>query len=141
MANILTPAAQAYQDFLVTVTAERNVRFVITVSKDDNGNISSVHANRDFATKDEAAAHCATFPKYVGVKPGTCRGLLDDAYTVWGTANFYVQIAADGVNKGINESGVKRLRKFLALADYVYMPLYGNSLTAEEFAAFVASVK
>lgn len=46
----------------------------------------------------------ARFPKYVGVKSAT--------NSLW----FEVHFNADGVNKGRNETGIKRVRKFLELA-------------------------
>jgi hypothetical protein len=46
----------------------------------------------------------AKFPKYVKLKVST--------NTLW----FEVHFNADGVNKGRNETGIKRVRKFLELA-------------------------
>jgi hypothetical protein len=52
----------------------------------------------------DLATIAARFPKYVGIKVAT--------NSLW----FEVHFNADGVNKGKNEAGIKRLRKFLEIA-------------------------
>lgn len=69
----------------------------------------------------------AKFPKYVGVKVAT--------NSLW----FEVFFTADGVNKGKNETGVKRVRKFLEIAgplDWKCNALNGYK-TLDEFLAAI----
>ena len=61
------------------------------------------------ATHEDAKAFAATFPKSWGVKATTLAG--DDEHK--GIVVFHVQLHADGVNKGVNERGLWRLRKIL----------------------------
>lgn len=65
-----------------------------------------------FATEEERDTFLARFPKSAGVK-ATTLGAADRSYpAVRAQANLY----ADGVNKGINETGLKRYRTIVRIA-------------------------
>lgn len=69
----------------------------------------------DFATADERDAFLASVPKSLGLKPSTlstydAAGSRVTVPTIRGGG----RLLADGVNGGVNEAGLKRLRRLLA---------------------------
>jgi hypothetical protein len=64
---------------------------------------------------DKAAAQdfVAQFPKSIGWKASTCT----DGRTTWGTAGVTVQLSKDGVNGGVNETGIKRYKRAIVLLE------------------------
>lgn len=73
--------------------------------------LQSVKAYAYFNTADDAAAFVALFPKSTRVKPSTLCG--SDLYMY--TAIFQADFLADDINKGKNETGAKRVKKFFAV--------------------------
>ncbi len=103
--------------------------------------ISAVQANiyRNFATADEAAGFAAQFPKSMRLHTAILCGFEDGtAYRV----GVSVTLDANGANGGVNETGIKRARRFLtALIDSGTTITYAqisNGSTVEEFLAATA---
>lgn len=67
----------------------------------------SFAATAQFATAEEAAAFAARFPKFVGLKLNRH------------VAHMHISLVDNGVHKGKNEAGIKRINKFLELAGEV----------------------
>lgn len=89
------------------------------------------------ADKAEAERAAALFPKYLKVRGGTISG---DPQNGTGYVSFDVRFVADGVNKGANETGLKRLRAFLKVASWNYdSAAFSNSATQDQFDRFVAA--
>lgn len=94
------------------------------------GRIGNVSAGLIVATPEEARAIAATFPKSVGVKASEISG--SDEGT--GYVSFSVWLSPDAANKGKNETGLKRLRRFLQIASWRYdAEAFGNSATRDQF--------
>lgn len=96
----------------------------------------AIEIRRYIATSD-VAAEVAKFPKSLKVKSYTLyaiRGLVPDVSII----SLRVRTNPNGVNGGKNESGISRVRKFLSIVDWQYKPLYGNSMTKEEFERRIA---
>ena len=66
-----------------------------------------------FDSDAERDEFLARFPKSVGVKATRVYGYGDEAKA---GAKFRVDFRSDGVNGGVNETGIKRFRRFVALA-------------------------
>lgn len=96
-----------------------------------------------FETQEEAEAFVARFPKYAKVKVvflSSYSGSLDEGNSqrhVHYTGRAQGTLKADGVNKGRNETGIKRLRAIQKVmgTDLVYRMPYGNSYTPEQLEA------
>lgn len=65
------------------------------------------------ADLETAQAIVALFPKSVGIKASGLTGSTEGT----GFISFRVQLLADDVNKGRNETGIKRLTRLLAVAE------------------------
>ena len=87
---------------------------------------TSFTARARFLSKDHAEAFVATMPKYVKAK------VYGD-----GQVSLRIDFFADDVNKGKNETGMKRLNAFLAAAgELVWETSFINAYTSlEEFQA------
>lgn len=110
-------------------------------------------------TREEAASLAARFPRSLRVKATRLSGtdyydheVRDDRYSCarlvrdgiysysWtvGYVTFRVDFTADGVNGGVNETGLKRYRSFRRNARRLGIPVifvnreYGNSVTSED---------
>lgn len=133
-------------------------RFVAQAHLQHDGTIGFVSVERYYATREEADAVAATFPKSLRVRangitgheygdsdlhcpafatrrPSALAGLVT---CEWAFVELSVQFYPNDVNKGKNEAGRARLRRFLARVDWVYRePYCSNKATAEQFATFV----
>jgi hypothetical protein len=105
-----------------------------------------IAAQAHVATLADAQAAAALFPKAAKVKATTSTGPVDGDYrngtTTRGLVTFTANLAADDVNKGHNEAGVRRYRSFRRTAERLghsvtYSRPYTNSLTAEQLAALL----
>jgi hypothetical protein len=98
-------------------------------------------ASITFTTNEERDAFVALFPKSVKVVATTLSGLvIDQPY-----ATIQVALHADAVNGGVNETGIKRLRKFIAVAtangfELNFKQYFKNSLTESEYSELVGKV-
>lgn len=64
-----------------------------------------------FETVEQCQAYIASFPKAVGkIYATSIRGVAYDRE--YPLARFEILIKADGVNGGVNETGLKRIAKF-----------------------------
>jgi len=94
-----------------------------------------------FETTDQVEAFIALFPKSVKViasKHSSPEGTFP--YAVFG-----VRLAADAINGGVNETGIKRIRKYVAIAtangyELEHVRCYGNSLTDEDLDVLIGKV-
>ncbi len=95
---------------------------------------ASVRIWRYFATQAEAEAAKASFPKSVKVR----------TYQFYSSQKFgadiTVHLQADGVNKGINEGGLVRLRRFMKNvgSNYSVESRVSNGMPAEMFNALLS---
>ena len=92
----------------------------------DNDNPHSFNACITCANRADADKIVALFPKFVNVRVGTYYRMEMT------TVSLQVEIGASKVNKGANETGVKRIKRFVAVCranDIVLDKLYcaGNS--------------
>lgn len=94
-----------------------------TLSSDFDRNLPP--AEQQFPTEQAARDFAASLPK--SRKISGCR--LSYALGECGSVHGYANLASNGVNGGVNETGVKRLRAWLAdpRLDIHYEALYGNS--------------
>jgi hypothetical protein len=97
-----------------------------------------------FATVEERDAFIALFPKSVKVVASTLSGYDMETSSSWSApiAAWGVRIDADGVNGGVNETGIKRINKFMAVAKASGMNMtwsmnYQNSITEDQFFAII----
>lgn len=87
------------------------------------------HARIEVPTIEEAQALAARFPKSLRVKgSGICDGLGKS----WGVVKLEASMSPDGVNKGANETGIRRVRGFFKACAKLgivleYSRFYGNS--------------
>lgn len=85
-----------------------------------------------FPTVAAAEEFAAKFPKSCGLRVG---GGCDADGTRYGVVTTHVNLYADGVNGGVNETGVKRLKRFLRDTPFVVKMNAGNSATPEKITA------
>lgn len=102
----------------------------------------SFDAGITFETQDELQAFIALFPKSVKVYGTLCTTVAGITLPY---ASFSVSLGSDEVNQGTNETGIKRIRKFVALAvangyNIFRNDAYNNSLTQEDFDNLVGKV-
>lgn len=95
-------------------------------------------ASIDFETIEQRTAFVAMFPKSIKVHATECGGLIDGTYKAWPVATIVVHLTADANNGGTNETGLKRIQKFVAIAiangyEIEHNKCYKNSLTDAEF--------
>ncbi len=99
------------------------------------GAVSHARIDGGFPTVEAAREFVATLPKFIKAKTaGVHHG---DGRPNSGCVWLHVNIEADGVNGGVNEIGMKRLRKFLSLVSYTVVTNAGNAVSPDEFAALV----
>lgn len=101
----------------------------------------SVTARLGVDTPEQAREIAASFPKGAKVRGGAVS--IAGTGRVEGYVSFTASIAADGVNGGRNEAGIKRYHTFRRTAEKLgyglaYVPRFGNSLTEAELADAVA---
>lgn len=111
--------------------------------------VSSFHSGRDddaeadraappFATREDAEAFVALLPKSCKVRASTITGRDYQA----GLVKFNAMLAADGVNGGRNETGIKRYRALAAACERIGCPIiwtmpFSNSITEAELAELI----
>lgn len=84
-----------------------------------DGQLCWLNASRHFVTPEEAAQYVATLPKALNVKASF---YTDFDNVTRGLASFHVRLKADKANGGVNESGLKRLRRFVATVPVSEIP-------------------
>lgn len=90
-----------------------------------------VNFARYFPTMADAQAFAATLPKFLKAR-GT--GFSDCRSPIRGCVWFSVTLKSDGVNGGVNETGLKRLRKAAQVLAFEWNPdTCANSMTEEFF--------
>lgn len=99
-----------------------------------------------FETVEQAQAAAALFPKSCRVRVSTLSGCGADRSITLHTIGVDIWLNADGVNKGVNETGIKRYRSIMraigkAGLDIVWLgEMYGNSIaTQDEFEQIIAA--
>lgn len=105
---------------------------------DADGYSSRYHAVRAMAQYDSAElrdAALATFPKWVKVKATT---LHRGAGVRVPLLSFGVTLTPDATTGQLNETGAKRIRRFLEIADHVWSSSSKNSAATE--ADFMATI-
>lgn len=88
------------------------------------------------ATPELAKEIAASFPKFVKVKG---QRYLDRDGTIKGYVSFHLGLSADRVTGAVNETGLKRLRKFLGLVEIEWLANSQNSYPT--LAAFTAALE
>lgn len=73
---------------------------------------TQLHASRPFPTLETAQAFARSFPKSRGVYATTLSSVPSAGHpsSNYGLVGINVRLVADGVNGGVNETGIKRLR-------------------------------
>lgn len=84
-------------------------------------------ASMTFATDAEADAAFALFPKFVKVRRSSCSFSGGVSRP---TISIRIWFSADGVNKGKNETGQKRMAKFLSIACATFKMTYNGGNVA-----------
>lgn len=100
-----------------TVTAQDTPQAIVRgyFSQWDNSQASHVEISMFVDTRETAQMFVATLPKSLRVRATT---MSLSGSQLLGMVSFRVSLNADGVNGGVNETGVKRYRRYLkALAD------------------------
>lgn len=102
-----------------------------------------IYLSATVATEEEARAIAARFPKSAGIKATTLTSHNGGATLVQGYLRMGVRLVSDGVNGGVNETGLRRYRSFRRAAeklglDVEYTTPYSNSYATE--AAFEAAI-
>lgn len=123
---------------------------------------SGLHASAIVETRDAAREIAGQFPKSAGLRAGTLSTTLDslrertpdvaarvehradprEVTMEVGYVSITVKLAADGVNGGTNEYGLRRFRSFLRTCQRLgyatqYTTPYSNSLSAAEYQRLV----
>lgn len=81
-------------------------------------------------SRADAQAIADQFPRFAGVKASTLSSRKDGANIEYGTVNIYINFVSSGVNKGVNETGIKRVRGFLAAAQRLGYGIAYDATTA-----------
>jgi len=100
-------------------------------------------ADITFETADQLEAFIALFPKSVKVYATTTTTLSDS--TIKPQASFGVRLTADAINGGVNETGIKRIRKYISVAtangyELEHVRCWGNSLSDADFDDLIGKV-
>jgi hypothetical protein len=93
----------------------------------------------EFATVADATTFVATLPKRLRIKAST---ISDGRGNTWGYASGSVSLNADGANKGINETGLARLRAWVKVLNPTTMHddnVCINYATTEQVAHLLAT--
>lgn len=108
------------------------------VSSEGEATLAGFKGVARFASHEEAEIAAKAFPGYVKAKVLSLYGNSDFTALVEVRVNFNQNDA----NKGKNEIGAKRARKFLEIAQPTYTPLYENNSykTAEAFFTQLAKI-
>ena len=101
----------------------------------------SLCAQATLSVKADAVALVATMPKSIKAHGGAITNMDSPPFTENGYIQVFVKIAANGVNKGTNEGGLRRWAAFKKWAaanghELVYEAPYSNSLPEAEARAF-----
>jgi len=94
---------------------------------------------RGFGSRASAERAASQFPKFVKVRPTNITVVERDG-RIWEDygLDFTARFEGDDVNKGKNETGLKRLRALLKIVAWEYdATAFGNSATPEQFARFI----
>lgn len=98
-----------------------------------NGQVHAVEVYGDFPSVAEAEAFAKRLPKSWRVRGGGCSYVTDEGQmAIKGIVIFRADLLADGVNKGKNETGIGRARKFLAAIEWKTVSRYTNAATDEQ---------
>jgi hypothetical protein len=97
-----------------------------------------------FNTNEERDAFVSLFPKSVKVI-GTTTSSASDPIARQPYATMQVALHADAVNGGVNETGIKRLRKFIEVAsangfELNFTQFFKNTLTVSEYNELIGKV-
>jgi hypothetical protein len=97
-----------------------------------------------FTTNEERDAFVALFPKSVKVV-ATTTSAASDPIARQPFATMQVSLHADAVNGGVNETGIKRLRKFIAVAtangfELNFKQYFKNTMTESEYNELIGKV-
>ena len=93
----------------------------------------SVEFSRCFPTEADAQAFVATLPKSLKARATTMSGHLPNG-AVSGYVWLRASLAKDGVNGGVNETGLKRLKVAARVLTFEWNPhTCANSMTEEFF--------
>lgn len=87
--------------------SEQPERTVIVVDEWHAATSSWVRDVVRFPSREAAQAIIADLPKWVGVKVSESHGPEGVMFTLW----FWATLAKNGVNGGVNETGLKRLAR------------------------------
>jgi len=94
---------------------------------DDTTTIGGVKGYAVFETEAARDAELARYPKWVNLKKNTMTAQFDGVnYTRRPCISFDARFYAQTGNPA-NETGAKRVRRFLSLAQFEYKTLYKNS--------------
>lgn len=125
-ANGLFMQAGMMPRFLVHGHCELNGR-------ENTGVVGFIGADCYVPTKADALRIAAEFPKSYGV-----RGYYVSGDTEWGGISISAHLSADGANKGKNEGGIARMRKFLAKVPHEFdVRLISNAASVDQLKAIV----
>jgi len=120
-----------------------NIVFVVRAEYEAFGETTqpqSVQFSARVPTKDDAVQLAATFPKAMRVKATTLSSPIDGSY-LNGTETFGLVVSHINLmptaNNGVNETGIKRYRRFSKLLDdrgfaTEWTANFGNSYNSEE---------
>jgi hypothetical protein len=108
----------------------------VLITKDGEGQPVRVAAAAYFDTVEERDAFISSFPKWVKV---AATSTFVSGGPKIPTAMVNIGLIGNGVNKGVNESGIKRARRFLSAivesGSEIHYPEVNNFMTVEEFMA------
>lgn len=137
--------------------------FTVSAFTDGNGALAHVEARAYFATDEAATAYVAALPKSLrlrvchigtsyeanpqfaldrtlnalGLRWGLTTGVSDESFCI-PFVSFTADFTPNCANKGANETGRRRLARFLSLVEWSYeSPYVTNAATAEQLTAFV----
>ena len=131
------------------LTTKAEMKFKVSAWESDDHTIEGVEFTADVATAEEAREIAASFPKYLKVYGGKISGspLKEDGTTdymkslEWGYVSMKAFLTSDGVNKGANETGMKRVKKFASMVKCEYHAPYGNSVSKARVEALIKGGK
>ncbi len=101
--------------------------------------VTHIEVAAEVETTKDADEVVVIFPKSIGLKSCHLGRCVNGKYVKVGYVTMRVQLAKDGVNGGKNESGIKRIKRFLKLANHQFvMKESGNAATKEQIEAAIS---
>lgn len=145
MTNTTAPAAPVYDAYRESAQYHIDRGLNGTIADYGQGN-AGVRVGINFATREEAAAFVAQFPKSQRVYASTCSGLNMVTKKSWETytGNVDFSFTANGTTGAKNESAIKRFRAFektlakLGLAVTWDAKAFGNAMSREALEPLLA---